>query len=1131
MNNKFYRKGLVLGITLLFFGASIISTTTSNNISRDGWVVTKVISTVCNDTSGRPSMAVDSNGNIHIAWHDYTIGYGGSGNDRDIFYRKYEVGAGWTSIQVVSTESDRHSYWPSVAVDTSGDVHIAWLDTSNYNGAGYDRDIFYKRYEVGSGWTTTEVVSTESSDESYMPTLDADSSGNVHVAWYEPTDYGGSGPDTDVYYKRYEVGSGWTSTELVSTESTSGSYYPSLGVDSTGDAHISWYDFTDYGGAGSHEDVFYKRYEIGSGWTTTEVVSTESTSAARFPSLAIDTNDDIHIAWEDFTAYGGSGSDCDIFYKQYEAGVGWTTSEVVSTESSNGSAYPSLDIDSSGNKYVAWHDSTSYYGCGSDYDVFYKKYDVDSGWGTTEVVSTESTLSSLYPCIAVEYFGQVHVTWEDDTDYEGSGSDRDVFYKQKPVEDTLILTDFKLIQVVKDANAYITNKSTAAYVEIYNSYNVQKLEDIEITYNYGEIFLETGPYGNGVPIKPGLNKVYIPGGPVIHETGQTDPWIPPHGPAFSWDSPGIDNNIKATTTYSADELTLTETFYDSIFYKLFVTPVYFPDADPVVWGEPFIPLNISGQLNYLYRLFPISKDKWHPIMLPSKFSDNPPRNINDFWAWIYTNVTTPIVTYAQAHAIDRVVIVLHENWDVVLQGYIGKAIGILKNPSVQEPVVVQNVWGNGSLVAHELGHTYWLWHPHDIGPVIYDCERYDVDYLDYEEEARTHMSYWWRLPADVPADNAWIDKGRYDSDQKARPPAAYPQHIWVWNLLDQFADTQSTKKQSQDVLVLGGTIYKDGTVDAVDPWYQISEGEPNIEPSEIGDYFIVLKDSQYNILGKYGFNVSFEDWIDNSNGDITHVYTDSTSFVYTIPFTTGAKFIELRDENNIIVLNKIISTHSPTVEVTYPNGGEELEIGKEYTITWDASDDDGDDLTYSVSYSTDGDNWLPIDWQLSEKSCIWDTTGLNPGDSYKIQVLATDGINTGTDESDNTFALITITLDPPTILGPTEGKVGVEYDYIFRAVDPDGYDIKFVIEWGDGITEETDFYDSGTNVIADHTWNKVGSYVIRAKAVNTNFAESPWATLSIVIPRNRILSNPILQWILELFPNAFPILRNILKLL
>ena len=113
------------------------------------------------------------------------------------------------------------------------------------------------------------------------------------------------------------VVAGWTVTEVVSTESTGDSYVPSLAVDSGGTVHIAWYDITDYDGSGADRDIFYKRFVPGTGWTTTDVVSTESTGISRYPCLAVGSDGTVHIAWEDITDYDGSGADRDIFYKGF----------------------------------------------------------------------------------------------------------------------------------------------------------------------------------------------------------------------------------------------------------------------------------------------------------------------------------------------------------------------------------------------------------------------------------------------------------------------------------------------------------------------------------------------------------------------------------------------------------------------------------------------------------------------------------------------------------------------------------------------------------------------------------------------------------------------------------------------
>jgi parallel beta-helix repeat protein len=387
--------------------------------------MTQVVSTESTYSSGKPSLAVDLAGNVHVAWHDGTD-YAGCGTDIDIFYKSFVVGEGWTPTVVVSTNSTADSYFPSLAVDSGGNIHIAWCDYTDLD-SGTDIDIFYKSFVVGEGWTPTVVVSTNSTDDSSVPSLAVDSGGNVHIAWYDWTNYTGCGTDADIFYRRYEVGSGWTATEVISTESTYSSLDPSLAVDSGGNIHIAWEDYTDLG-SGIDVDIFYKSFVVGEGWTPTVVVSTNSTDDSSVPSLAVDSGGNVHIAWYDATDYAGCGSDWDIFYKRFVGGSGWTTTTVVSTESTAFSRFPSLAVDLAGNVHVAWYDVTDLEG-ESDAVILYKRYEVGSGLTNTTVVSKESPNASRMPSLAVDSAGNVHVAWEDYTNYGGCGSDYDIFYK------------------------------------------------------------------------------------------------------------------------------------------------------------------------------------------------------------------------------------------------------------------------------------------------------------------------------------------------------------------------------------------------------------------------------------------------------------------------------------------------------------------------------------------------------------------------------------------------------------------------------------------------------------------------------------------------------------------------------
>jgi len=400
-----------------------------------GWSAIEVVSTESTGTSIEPAIAVDSSGNIFMAWLDYT-NYGGSGIDIDIFFKFWNASTkSWALTEVVSTESTSDSYYPDLAIDDSGNVHIVWQDYTDYNSSGTDIDIFYKCKNATTGlWTVTEVVSTESTGDSKFPKIAVDGPGNIYVTWYDLTNYGGSGTDPDIFYKVKGITTHiWTTTTVISTESTAQSYYPAIALDKFKNIHITWHDYTNYNGAGTDWDIFYKVWNFTTtSWSTTTVVSTESSDDSFYPTIATDDSGNVHIAWQDSTDYKSSGSDTDIFYKSWNAGNGlWTTTKVLSTESLDNSKNPQIKIGNSGNVYVVWDDYTDYNNAGTDIDIFFKYKDASSNtWTTTTVVSTDSTENSQNPSIALDGSGHIHTAWEDSTNYGGSDTDTDIFYRQ-----------------------------------------------------------------------------------------------------------------------------------------------------------------------------------------------------------------------------------------------------------------------------------------------------------------------------------------------------------------------------------------------------------------------------------------------------------------------------------------------------------------------------------------------------------------------------------------------------------------------------------------------------------------------------------------------------------------------------
>ncbi len=389
------------------------------------WTDTEVLSKECTQTSEFPEAVVDSQGNVHVVWQDQS-NYNGAGSDRDIFYKRWESATkSWTSIEVVS-ESALESFNPDIAVDSQDNVHIVWDENL--------QTILYKQWNASSqSWTSINTISAESTEETYTPKIEVDLSDNLHVVWIDNTDYLGSGTDFDIFYKIFNsTKQAWSISQVVSTESTDHSYVPKLGVDSFLNVHVVWDDTTDYLSSGTDHDIFYKYLDASTKiWQPAEVLSNESVVLSLNPDISIDSSDNIHIVWEDETGFDGSEGDSDIFYMIFNKdSASWTIAEVISDIGGSASWLPSIDIDSENNIHVSWEDSADYAGADTDIDVLYRMFSsLTETWLKPELISTDSTVGSRFPAIAVGKYGSVNIVWSDYTNLSYYGNDQDIFFK------------------------------------------------------------------------------------------------------------------------------------------------------------------------------------------------------------------------------------------------------------------------------------------------------------------------------------------------------------------------------------------------------------------------------------------------------------------------------------------------------------------------------------------------------------------------------------------------------------------------------------------------------------------------------------------------------------------------------
>ncbi len=233
------------------------------------------------ERSWDPAVAVDSSDVLHVFWADAIPG------NFEIYYRKsIDGGASWSANERLTWTAD-DSFGPFIALDPSGDLHIAWYDYTPGPA-----DIYYKNStDGGTSWSITKRL-TWTADNSFYPCLIAGASGHLYIVWEDDTP-----GNTEIYFKSSgDGGATWSASKRL-TWTEGDSWFPSLSIEYlSGDLHLIWSDATP-----GYPELYYKgSADGGATWSASKRLTWNS-GTSETPVVSIDPSGNIHLVWSDNT--------------------------------------------------------------------------------------------------------------------------------------------------------------------------------------------------------------------------------------------------------------------------------------------------------------------------------------------------------------------------------------------------------------------------------------------------------------------------------------------------------------------------------------------------------------------------------------------------------------------------------------------------------------------------------------------------------------------------------------------------------------------------------------------------------------------------------------------------------------
>jgi hypothetical protein len=338
-------------------------------------------------------------------------------NNADIYYAKsIDGGLTFNANIKVNTNMDLSlQELPSVAVDSNGKIHVVWADWRNdadgrfVSGGGIDgfnnKDVYYANStDEGLTWSTGKRINDDLGSTGQGPgfrSIAVDGNNNIHIIWIDRR----LTLSGDIYYANSTDGGITFSKNKKVNDVSIASSDPAINTDESNVVYVAWVD--DRNDTTKSDIFFSKSTDGGISFSLNKKINDDDLPLTYQGNPTIAAHGGfVAIAWSDHR-----NQNCIYFANSTDSGDTFSTNTRIDNDILGKSkSTPSLTMNNGGDIFIAWRDKRN------DNEDIYFANSTNGGsiFSSNQRINDDTGTSyQRFPSIAVRN-NTVYVVWQDD---------------------------------------------------------------------------------------------------------------------------------------------------------------------------------------------------------------------------------------------------------------------------------------------------------------------------------------------------------------------------------------------------------------------------------------------------------------------------------------------------------------------------------------------------------------------------------------------------------------------------------------------------------------------------------------------------------------------------------------------